>query len=524
MSKSERLLLWSTAALTLVLRALALFRYRFDSDEQQHLHVTWGWTAGLVQYRDFFDNHTPLFHLLTAPILVLIGERSDVLLWMRAPMLVLFAAVLWGTFVLARRLYDARVALWATVLLALFPLFFLKSLEFRNDNLWTAVSIAALVVLTTSPLDRRRSFFLGLILGFAMAVSAKTMLLVAAIVIAGAITLFFARPATPGFRRTAAIVLAFCGGLAVVPAAVAIAFLSFDALDDLVHCAFVFNSRPIVSRSPWVGIAAFPFTSAVLVWLAWKFRRTEHVWRYYLATLTGVFVVIIAALWIPISPRDFLPLMPIGAIFAAATIVRFRHPVRSFAAVAVACFVALWYYADRFENNTDWHTTMMDQALRLSHPGEPLIDLKGETIFRQRPFYYVFENLTRAQIARGVIRDTLPEDVIRTRTHVAQADGPMWSPRARAFLSENFVNLGRLRASGQWIRDDGTFTIAVPGEYVVLNDRGEARGLLDGTPYTGARGLAPGGHRFVGEKNVCVLWAPAFRRGHSPYHLRDLDF
>jgi hypothetical protein len=100
----------------------------------------------------------------------------------------------------------------------------------------------------------------------------------------------------------------------------------------------------------------------------------------------------------------------------------------------------------------------------------------------------------------------------------------MWPPRARAFLNENFVNLGRLRASGQWIEEDGTFTIDVPGEYVVLHDRGEARGMLDGTPYRGARELTPGAHRFIGEKNVCVLWAPAYRRGHSPFHLRDLDF
>src|SRR5688572_29311378 len=75
--KSERILVWSTAALSLVLRAIAFFNYRFDVDEQQHLHVTWGWTAGLVQYRDYFDNHAPLFHLLTAPLLALMGERSD---------------------------------------------------------------------------------------------------------------------------------------------------------------------------------------------------------------------------------------------------------------------------------------------------------------------------------------------------------------------------------------------------------------------------------------------------------------
>jgi hypothetical protein len=59
---------------------------------------------------------------------------------------------------------------------------------------------------------------------------------------------------------------------------------------------------------------------------------------------------------------------------------------------------------------------------------------------------------------------------------------------------------------------------------VIVSERGEVRGGLDGTPYTGARELAIGAHRWTGEKKVAVLWAPAFRRGHSPFHLRALDF
>src|SRR5262245_8434288 len=102
----ERLVLIVLAAATVVLRAIVFYRYRFDSDEPQHLHVTWGWSAGLLQYRDFFDNHAPLFHMMTAPILTLVGERPDVLLYMRGPMLVLFAIVVWTTYVLGTRLYS----------------------------------------------------------------------------------------------------------------------------------------------------------------------------------------------------------------------------------------------------------------------------------------------------------------------------------------------------------------------------------------------------------------------------------
>src|SRR5687768_11850318 len=196
------------AALSLVLRAVAFFNYRFDADEQQHLHVTWGWTAGLVQYRDYFDNHAPLFHLLTAPILALLGERRDILHWMRVPMLVLFAIVIWATYVIGRKLYDERVAVWSVVLLSLFPPFFLKSLEYRTDNLWTALWMIALVLLV-----RERSFFFtGLILGCAMATSLKTTLLVVSLGVAALL-------ARRGGQWLKAAI-----GFAIVPAALLVFF------------------------------------------------------------------------------------------------------------------------------------------------------------------------------------------------------------------------------------------------------------------------------------------------------------
>jgi hypothetical protein len=516
LTRREKLLLVVLAALAFVLRVAAFFRYRFDSDEQQHLHVTWGWTEGLVQYRDLFDNHAPLFHMLMAPLLWIAGERSDILLWMRLPMLVLFAIVVWATYAMARRLYDERVAAFTALLLALFPPFFLKSLEFRNDNLWTALCALALLALM-----QRRMLVAGLLLGAALAVSLKTAVLVIALVIAGAMVWFFRKERVDGALRALA-------GFILIPAAIAIFFVAVGAWDELVFCNFTFNRNFAQTRTHlWIGRTAFPVLFGAVLWLALRFRATQDRWRYFLALVAAVFTVTLAGFWPVISPRDFLPMMPIAAIFAAAALMRSSNPVRAFAITAAVCIVSLYHYADRFENKTAWHITMMNQALRLSHPGESLIDYKGETIYRRRPFYFALEIATRTLMSRGTIRDTVAEDVIRTRTHVAQADGPMWPPRGRQFLSENFVNLGRLRASGQAILEDGAFTIAVPGEYVIVSEHGEARGLLDGTPYSGARELGPGAHRFVrgaGEKDVTVLWAPAFRRGHSPYRLRDLEF
>jgi Dolichyl-phosphate-mannose-protein mannosyltransferase len=517
LGKSERILLWAAALCSLVLRFAALLRYRFDSDEQQHLHVVWGWTAGLVQYRDYFDNHAPLFHILTAPVLMMIGERRDVLLWMRVPMLLLFAAVIWGTYAIAKELYGERVAAWAAVLVSLFPPFFLKSLEFRTDNLWNALWMIALVLLVRA----RHPFVAGLLLGCALATSMKTGLLM--ITLCGALLIARAFAKVPLPRGWMFALL----GFAVVPAVVAIGFAAAGAWDELLYCNFTFNQNLYLTRkNTWVGRAIFPFAFAALLYAAWRWRSAGGGWRYILAVATGLFTVVIAGFWILISPRDFLPLMPLAAMFAAAAIVRARKPLATFAVILAAFVLSLWYYADRFAKRTTWHYTMMDQVLRLTKPGEPLMDIKGETIFRRRPFYYAFENITRAQMARGIIKDTVAADVIRTRTYVVQADGPLWPPAARAFLSENFIDVGRLRVAGQGLKEDGSFTIAVPGEYMIFHPRGEARGgTLDGTPYTGARSLSAGAHRYIGSKEpTVVVWAPAIRRGHSPFRLRDRDF
>jgi hypothetical protein len=86
--------------------------------------------------------------------------------------------------------------------------------------------------------------------------------------------------------------------------------------------------------------------------------------------------------------------------------------------------------------------------------------------------------------------------------------------------------MGRIRASGQWIGDDGRFTIAVPGDYIVVDTNGIAPGRLDGTPHATARTLNAGEHHFdrAREGGLAVMWAPAFARGYSPFHLRDREF
>jgi hypothetical protein len=533
-SKVERMTLTALVTLSLALRAVAYFRYRFDSDEPQHLHVAWGWTAGLVQYRDYFDNHAPLFHMLSAPLLKALGERADILLYMRAPMLPLFAIVLGCTYAIARRFYSPRAALWSVVMLSLYPSFFLKSLEYRTDNLWNTVWMIALLVLTGGTATLARIFAVGVILGVAACVSLKTSFLVLSLALAAIGTRF-----AFGERFRAAELLGkagtFTAGFVIAPAAIAAWFAHLGALPNLIYCAFEFNKLIAQTTAHVVLLRiSYPFALALVLWYGRQIAsrsgndaaaRT----RFFLGMLLAMCAVTLAGLWVLISPRDLLPIMPLMAMMFCGWVVRVatdrRTVAAAFATAAVFFVAVIAYDTGWFENGTAEQITLMDQALHLTKPDEPLMDLKGETVYRRRPYYYVLEKITRDAIRAGLLPDRLAEAVVSARCYVVQADGPFFPARSRMFLSAHFMAVGRLRAAGQWVKADGTFTVAVPGDYVLLDKTGETEGMLDGSAYSGRRRLAAGPHHFVRSKpgRVALLWAPAFERGFSPFHLKDRD-
>jgi hypothetical protein len=476
--------------------------------------------VGLVQYRDFFDNHAPLFHLLTAPLVAALGERPDILFYMRAAMLPLFAVVLVCAYRLALLLYSQRVALWSVVLLSLWPSFFLKSLEYRNDNLWNALWMIALLVLVAGPPSPRRWFIGGLIIGCAFAVSLKTLLLVITLAGAGLIVRYVHRDKTP----FAASLAAALGGLVIVPAVVASYFVAIGAWANLVYCVFTFNTllqKTHPSNTPEHILWPFAMTAIVLV--ARRHPQSDRR-RMFCAIAFAVFAVTLVSFWLLISPRDMLPIMPLGVMFAVAAFDRLDDRVTAYAVAAGVLVISLFYYSSRFQNRTSGFVTMMNQTIRLTRPGETIMDLKGETIYRRRPFYFIFEFIAHEAIEKGLIADRVPESVVAARCYVAQGDGVGWPDRARKFLNDYFLDLGRLRAAGDWVDPDGTFSIAVPGRYIVLDDKGPVAGTIDGVAYSTPRDLTPGDHKFFGSKpgqRYAVLWAPAFERGFSPFHLQD---
>ena len=142
---------WLALALLAALRLIWLNAYPLNSDEAQHAHVAWAWTQGLQLYRDVFDNHGPLFSGLHALVLALIGERADALTWLRLSMQLWYALALFAVWRMGRRLYTPNIAFYAMLIVGLVPRFFMVSGQFRTDDMWMALWLAALAMVVGAP-------------------------------------------------------------------------------------------------------------------------------------------------------------------------------------------------------------------------------------------------------------------------------------------------------------------------------------------------------------------------------------
>jgi len=541
----DHLLAFGMLAVGAILRGLYMFHHHVNVDEPQHLHVAWVWTQGLLIYRDAFDNHSPLFSMLMAPLVGLIGERSDIVVWMRFAMVPFVALSLWATWRIGRRLFSSRSALWAVVVTAVFPSFLLCSVEYRTDQLWTTVWLWALAVLVGGSLTVTRSFFVGLLMGASFGASMKTSLLATTLAVAAGLTLLtlVRREARPPLGWLASRAAAAIVGLALVPAGIGAYFSAHRAWSALVYNTVQHNLVPRLGHdAPW----RWPVALAVLPLLYYMARRLVNqtpdarvgARRALLLTGATLYFTAVNFLWPLVTRQDFLPLIPLAAIFVTPLLVkldlwmsgtRFARAARLVpVVVVVALEVGPAVAAEPpWRDDTSPQRAFLSEVLRLTRPGDPLMDLKGECVFRTRSYYYALEHITRVRIARGLIRDDIATRLIATKTAFVTEDSDQFPPGAGSFMKAHYLAVGRLRALGCWLEpvpgDPATprpFDIVIPGRYVVVADFGPGQGQLDGEGGAGPSQLGPGPHAYRAgphEGRVAVLWASAVERGFSPF-------
>ena len=550
--KLTRTEVWLGGACFLVLLGLRWFYVTsqpWDSDEPQHLHVVWAWANGLLPYRDVFDNHAPLFQAMSAPLFSLLGERADIVAAMRWAMLPIAVVILMVTYRIGSRLFSPRIGLWGTLLAASFPDLYVKLGEYRPDLFWAALWLIALAVLASGKPDPRRLFATGVVFGFAFAVSMKTTFLLLTVLVAGVVVwlLRFAsvppRPSPPKpLSYLIGCFLAPVAGALIAPLLIVVFFSFKGALPQLYYCVIAHNLTSggvpwqIVIRKIWdVRFWLFVPTIAGGWWLA---KRDMHPdlgrQRLFFLAVAGFFCPLLFSFWPLVSKQDFLPFYPLLMLTIACPIVGLGKWVAAKTGLPVFLFpllIVFWQVTSivrahpPLKEANQKNVQIIADTLNLTHRGETVLDAKGQTIYRARPYYYVFEQLTRERVERGELIDDAPQRLIAARTPVVVESH--WLTEATAhFVSQNYISVGSVLVLGKRVTSSPVqhvqFEVAIPEKYTVVARNGQISGTLDGIEIAGPRDLSAGIHDLAlssPEDSVAIVWSRAIETGYSPFGL-----
>ena len=542
----ERRLAIILVALLVAAKIAYVYTYRANSDETQHLHVVWGWANGFLPYRDFFDNHSPLFQFLCSPLLRLLGERADIVLLMRWTMIPLYFLCLWMVYCMGTILYSRRLAVWATLLTGAYPIFFTKSTEFRTDDLWMLLWLFGLLVLMKRPLNGMNAFLAGLTFGACFATSMKTSALLVSLGVAVTLVLIAkaARKQRVNWTHLLRLVMISSTGMAIVPAIVLVYFASRGALPNLYYCVIQHNLVAGFFRldvSKRIQVFALPILLSILgAWFTVRHPANDTTTqdRRVVLAVTGAALALMFGLYWPIiEQHDILPLAPLvflAAVPALAGAVKSSKASPTLALpllVGVELVVLLIFSPPRLHalNET---TTLISDVLRLTTREDYVMDAKGESVFRRRAIYPVLEGVTLRRLELGLIKDDIPERLMATGAPVASV--LRTPPRAREFIEQNYLPVAyRVRVLGKMLAleahaPDGIheFEIMIPAEYILVAERGNLQAMVDGTPWQDARFLARGHHQVSivsGEGRIALMLASAVKNGFSPFSPQARD-
>jgi len=535
-------------ALMIALKLANVTTYRFDSDEPQHMHVIWAWARGFVQYLDVFDNHMPLFQIMFAPIFGVIGDRATILYWMRFILLPMYFVSAWCSYRIGELLFSRRAGIWALLLAGLYPKYHFISLEFRTDNLWAPLWLLCIVTLISGALTVPRGLVAGLLLGLCFGVSMKSALLLLMLLLSAPIALFLVGRKQMGqsWSHLARCTTTFFAATALVPAVIAGAFAVAGLWRNFRYCNFDHNFLPhldVKNHRPWFVII-FPVTFPFVIYAARLIVRAAPTpplafRRAFIFLICGFYTPALYSFWNLLTRQDFLPYYPLAFVLISGALLAISpylaqynlplsHYLRRF---PLPAFLGLVYLVLLIATRPFWidrakvETNLLRGVLKLTNPGDYVLDCKGETVFRQRCFWPVTESIMSERFARHLVVDNAAQRAVETHACVAAMKGRM-PLMAREFIWKNYISVGNdLKVAGRYLRPSPTdskrmdFEVVIPAPYKIIAPDGPVEGMLDGTPYEGARFLAPGAHTFVqtsSRTELAFFWAQAVDRKFIP--------
>ncbi len=126
-------------------------------------------------------------------------------------------------------------------------------------------------------------------------------------------------------------------------------------------------------------------------------------------------------------------------------------------------------------NGTRAEIALLRNVLRLTRPRDFVVDAKGETVFRQRAPFFVYESVTNARIQTALLRDDLPARA--TAMHacfVSTLMADRLPPAGLSFIQRNYlpinhdVSVAGCRIPSSDGQNGGYFETVIPPNTTLL--------------------------------------------------------
>jgi hypothetical protein len=257
-----------------------VFRAPVDHDEVEHMHIAFKLLNGQVPYRDFYQNHWPVFWLLCMPFVKAFPFSTSAILAVRGMNLLMLAGCWLLGLGLLRSIRGGltwfSLALYSYVMIIL--AYEMDWHVLRPDPLMVLFSTAGLFFIPVKGhVSHRRALLLGLLFGLSASVSIKMipmMLIVPALILLRHIC----------DRRLQSAMVIFPYGLGVLLGLLPVVLWIFHHGLFNVFYFDVFDLNRAVSKPWWGSFRLFRFlifpismSGAWVLWRTYKRRRDRNI-------------------------------------------------------------------------------------------------------------------------------------------------------------------------------------------------------------------------------------------------------
>jgi len=501
--------------LSFLLRFAVTLNKEFVPDEFQHVQASWLISEGLVPYKDFWENHTPLYHFILAASFKLLPETPKAIISLRLlqflPVLLIFFMV--NLFIQTR--YDFTVFLYSLLLLGFHKWFLDKTCEVRPDVILVLFSLVALYfwIFGWDFFKGSHLFTSGIFIGLSFITSPKVLILLFSMLFSFIIHLKISGKVI-AYKKIPSLFLLFLSGV-LIPILILILYLiRYDAFGQFQECLWLgifknpnrFSPASFLRKSFLINLVFWVTGLVGLVYYSKKYLTGKRNSIFHLTIIFTIICNYIAFHWFMPAPypQSALLIFPLLSIYASLILYLIEENIRKklqgltrfflflvvFLIIVTPPFLSYIISDDLLEKRNEKQKERIEFILANTDADARIFDCQGFYMFRKPATYYgVLVKGVLLAMGEGIIKYDLKDDLVKNNCSMAIPDyrWSMLPDDILQFLEENFVLIPKYDIlvpgkiiEGRGIKEDVNFELPIDIPYALFTVPPLHSGQIDG--------------------------------------------